>query len=114
MAKFVIVPAQAKRGMKKYVVDAVLTKGEGLPLNPDAESPFDVQYVLPDVEQLKAGMPHYYRNIDRQILFWVQKLDGNLHAMRRLPVRVDIYNSKGECRNALYCYLKDEKDIENG
>lgn len=108
MARFIIVPAQAKKGMKKFTVDMVQTKGNGVPLNPDAENPFDVKYVLPDTEQLKAGLPHYYRKSPREIVYWVQSLPGNLQELSRLPVRVDLYGAKGNLVNQLYCYLKKD------
>jgi len=113
MDRFIIVPAQAKKGMKKFTVDMVEVKGNGVPLNPDAANPFEVKYVLPDTEQLKAGLPHYYRNSPREIVYWVQSLPGNLQALSRLPVRVDLYGAKGNLINQLYCYLKkDELDSE--
>lgn len=110
MPKFVIVPANSKKGLKKYVVDALPSKGNGVPLNPDANA-LDVQYMLPDEEQLKAGLPHYYKYYKENclVMFWVQSLPGNLHGLKKLPVRVDILNKKGDTVNQLYCYLKEDE-----
>lgn len=110
MSHFLIVPAIHKKGFNKFVVDCVKSsRGVGIPVNINSEYIFDIEYVLPNVDQLKAGLPHYYDYFRKncEVSFWCQKIYGDLAQMKTMPLRVDIHNKNFKIMNQLFCYYKE-------